>query len=91
LLARHVHRRQDCQASCARRDRYLSAQLREAVPYLKDAGWHETASLLAAADDIERMQARLTTVEENPHLDCCPQKDRRTCAARMRRTQGWCQ
>ena len=33
---------------------YLSAQLRELVPYLQDAGWRQTADLLlAAADEIE--------------------------------------
>ena len=36
---------------------YLTAQLREAVPYLSDAGWHQTAKLLTdAATEIERLQ-----------------------------------
>jgi hypothetical protein len=39
---------------------YLSAQLRETAPYLKDAGWQQTATLLfAAADEIEALQQRL--------------------------------
>ena len=37
---------------------YLTAQLLEAVPYLADAGWHQTAKLLTdAATEIERLQA----------------------------------
>ena len=36
---------------------YLTAQLREAVPYLADAGWHQTAKLLTdAATEIEHLQ-----------------------------------
>jgi hypothetical protein len=39
---------------------YLSTQLRETAPYLKDAGWRQSATLLlAAADEIERLQQRL--------------------------------
>ena len=39
---------------------HLSAQLRESAPYLKDAGWQQTATLLlAAADEIEALQQRL--------------------------------
>lgn len=35
----------------------LAAQLREAVPYLADAGWHQTAKLLtAAATESEHLQ-----------------------------------
>jgi hypothetical protein len=38
---------------------YLTAQLRESVPYLEDAGWGDTARLLiAAAAEIERLRAR---------------------------------
>jgi hypothetical protein len=38
---------------------YLSAQLRESAPYLRDAGWHQTAALLiAAADEIEQLQSQ---------------------------------
>jgi hypothetical protein len=37
---------------------YLTAQLLEAVPYLADAGWHQTAKLLTdAATEIGRLQA----------------------------------
>jgi hypothetical protein len=40
---------------------YLSAQLRDSAPYLKDAGWHETATLLvAAANEIETLQQQLS-------------------------------
>ena len=38
---------------------YLSAQLREPAPYLRDAGWRQTADLLlAAADEIETLRAQ---------------------------------
>ncbi|MEA3095669.1 MAG: hypothetical protein QOJ04_7011 [Caballeronia sp.] len=37
---------------------YLTTQLRESAPYLKDAGWHQTATLVtAAADEIEALRA----------------------------------
>ena len=39
---------------------YLSGQLRESAPYLRDAGWRESADLmLAAAAEIEALTARL--------------------------------
>jgi hypothetical protein len=39
---------------------HLSAQLRESAPYLRDAGWDQTADLIiAAADEIDALQARL--------------------------------
>jgi hypothetical protein len=39
---------------------YLSAQLRESAPYLRDIGWRETADLLtAAAAEIEELRAQL--------------------------------
>jgi hypothetical protein len=41
---------------------YLSAQLRESAPYLRDVGWRETADLLiAAAAEIEELHLRLAT------------------------------
>ena len=50
------------------RETYLSAQWREAAPYLKDSGWRKTATLLlAAADQIERLQERLIITEEKSH------------------------
>ena len=43
---------------------YLSAQLRESAPYLKDAGWHDTAILMAAAaDEIEALRERIAELE----------------------------
>jgi hypothetical protein len=43
---------------------YLSAQLRESAPYLKDAGWHDTAILMtAAADEIEALRQRVSELE----------------------------
>lgn len=43
---------------------YLSAQLRESAPYLKDAGWHDTAILMtAAADEIEALKQRIAELE----------------------------
>ena len=39
---------------------YLSAQLRESAPYLRDAGWRQTADLLvAAAHEIESLRSQL--------------------------------
>jgi hypothetical protein len=43
---------------------YLSAQLRESAPYLREAGWRETAALVAAAaDEIETLRQRLAEIE----------------------------
>jgi hypothetical protein len=43
---------------------YLSAQLRDSAPYLRDIGWHETATLLTlAADEIEELRARVFELE----------------------------
>jgi hypothetical protein len=45
---------------------YLSAQLRESAPYLKDAGWHDTAILMtAAADEIEALGQRIAELESD--------------------------
>jgi hypothetical protein len=45
---------------------YLSAQLRESAPYLKDAGWHDTAILMtAAADEIETLRQRIAELESD--------------------------
>ena len=39
---------------------YLSAQLRVSAPYLRDAGWRQTADLLvAAAHEIESLRSQL--------------------------------
>jgi hypothetical protein len=39
---------------------YISAMLRESAPYLRDAGWRETAQLLvAAAEEIEELKSQL--------------------------------
>jgi len=46
---------------------YLSAQLRESAPYLRDAGWHQVAILITtAADEIETLRQRLAKLEGNP-------------------------
>ena len=43
---------------------YLSAQLRESAPYLKDAGWRDTAVLMTAvADEIEALRERIAELE----------------------------
>ena len=43
---------------------YLSAQLRDSAPYLRDIGWRETATLLTlAADEIEELRARVFELE----------------------------
>ena len=40
---------------------YLTAQLRESVPYLRDQGWRETATLMiAAASEIENLRRELS-------------------------------
>jgi hypothetical protein len=45
---------------------YLSAQLRESAPYLKDAGWHDTAILMtAAADEIEALRQCIAELESD--------------------------
>ena len=45
---------------------YLSTQLRESAPYLKDAGWRDTAALMtAAADEIEALRQRIAELEGN--------------------------
>ena len=45
---------------------YLSTQLRESAPYLKDAGWRDTAALMtAAADEIEALRQRIAELESN--------------------------
>lgn|GEM_PF-4285388 len=44
---------------------YLTTHLRESAPYLKDAGWRESAKLLLlAADEIEALRARVQNLEE---------------------------
>lgn len=43
---------------------YLSAQLRESAPYLRDAGWRQTAELLiAAANEIDTLRAQVAASE----------------------------
>jgi hypothetical protein len=43
---------------------YLSAQLRESAPYLRDIGWRDSATLLTlAADEIEELRARVFALE----------------------------
>jgi hypothetical protein len=45
---------------------YLTAQLRESAPYLKDAGWDDTARLLiTAAAEIEHLKARQSDGRES--------------------------
>ena len=44
-----------CRTDSSTSATYLTAQLREAVPYLSDAGWHQTAKL-DAATETERLQ-----------------------------------
>jgi hypothetical protein len=54
------------EALAVKRATYLSVQLRESVPYLRDAGWRETATLLtAAADEIEQLRARVMDLERH--------------------------
>ena len=42
------------------KETFIAAQLRESAPYLRDAGFRETAKLLlAAADEIEALRSQL--------------------------------
>ena len=42
----------------------LIRELRESQPYLADGGWHQVGKLmLAAADEIEHLQARIRELE----------------------------
>jgi hypothetical protein len=46
-----------CRTDSSTGPTYLTEQLLAAVPYLADAGWHQTAKLLTdAATEIERLQ-----------------------------------
>src|ERR1700730_14526686 len=46
---------------------YLSEQLVESAPYLKDAGFRETATLLlAAAAEIDMLRERIAALERPP-------------------------
>ena len=65
---------------------YLSAQLRESAPYLRDAGWRQTADLLlAAAHEIESLRSQLaaatldTPIERqaNENQGIAPRKSRK--------------
>jgi hypothetical protein len=48
--------------SSVKNSSYLSTQLMESAPYLKDAGWRETATLLIAAE-IEELKQRVAELE----------------------------
>jgi len=51
----------------------LTTALRESCGYLEDIGYHETARLMVlAADEIERLNARLSALEA-----ACPAPDSR--------------
>jgi len=65
---------------------YLSAQLRESAPYLRDAGWRQTADLvIAAAQEIESLRSQLaaatfdTPIERqaNENQGIAPRKSRK--------------
>jgi hypothetical protein len=48
----------------SRSSEFLIRELRESQPYLADEGWHQVANLmLAAADEIEQLQARIGKLE----------------------------
>jgi len=52
---------------------FISAQLRESAPYLKDAGFRETATLLvAAAEEIELLRSKLA--QSLPDFDLEPHR-----------------
>jgi len=51
-------------ASSSQLSGFLVQELRESHPYLADEGWHQVAKLMiAAADEIERLQARVRELE----------------------------
>ena len=67
---------------------FLSSQLRESAPYLRDDGWDQTAQLLlAAAAEIEGLQAQLSAIKpvEAPQqvlpFDACAVLPLNACAA----------
>jgi hypothetical protein len=65
---------------------YLTSQLRESAPYMKDAGWHQSAALiLAAATEIERLRAELTAMESH---DASPRKAKSWIAGCRGRAQS---
>ena len=63
---------------------YLTTQLREFAPYLKDAGWHQSAKLvLAAADEIEALRLRVEELTPDAQAnENWPQRVRRSFRAR---------
>ena len=66
---------------------FLTAQLRESVPYLQDAGFRQTADLLAAAsDEIEALQTLLhqTLADSGPAAQEANENEQTTLAARRR-------
>ena len=71
----------------ATKSTYLTAQLRESGPYLRDIGWCETAALLTlAADEIEQLRTRVLDLE-----NAAAPKHERTSprpGARLRRRSG---
>ena len=49
-----------CSPGVAQMSAFLTRELRESSPYLADEGWHHVAKLMdAAADEIERLDARI--------------------------------
>jgi hypothetical protein len=59
-----------------KKETYLSSQLRESAPYLKEAGFRQTATLLmAAAEEIETLQTRVAAGAERPLQQPGPASD----------------
>jgi hypothetical protein len=47
---------------------FLVRELRDSEPYLADEGWHQVAKLmLAAANEIEQLHARIDEIERAGH------------------------
>src|SRR5262245_15357799 len=63
---------------------YLSAQLRESAPYLRDAGWRQAADLLlAAADEIETLRRDLEGVQAQGRAQARRASPRETTASQV--------
>ena len=51
-------------STCANSSEFIIRELRDSEPYLADGGWHQVARLmLAAADEIEQLHARIGELE----------------------------
>jgi len=58
------------------KETFLSAQLRESAPYLREAGWRQTADLLiAAAAEIESLRNQVKALHAVPEDSASPERE----------------